>query len=153
MKFLKDARKRAGLSQEELAEILEVHVNTISNWERDESKGPSTQQLVSLCRALNVSEDELLNGPSDDTWKFTFSYNIGKEEINMTGERVQAVNFNFGEKVAAMTLQAGYEVFASEEKFNDLVEQLKGYCSFIADGGKRLLELNKPKNQQDQQEG
>lgn len=53
-------RKSKKLSQEGLAEIVNVTRQTISNWELGETS-PNPEQLKLLSKALNVSVDELLN--------------------------------------------------------------------------------------------
>lgn len=53
-------RKKEGLSQEQLAEQVNVTRQTISNWELNETT-PNPEQLKLLSMALNISIDELLN--------------------------------------------------------------------------------------------
>ena len=53
-------RKDLKLSQEQLAEKIDVTRQTISNWELGETS-PNPEQLKLLSKALNVSIDELLN--------------------------------------------------------------------------------------------
>ena len=53
-------RKDCKLSQEQLAEKVDVTRQTISNWELGETL-PNPEQLKLLSKALNVSIDELLN--------------------------------------------------------------------------------------------
>jgi transcriptional regulator with XRE-family HTH domain len=56
----KDLRKRAGLSQEALARILDVSGKTVSNWERGMSVASLTvPQMKALCDALGVTLSEL----------------------------------------------------------------------------------------------
>lgn len=52
-------RKKAGLSQEELAEKLHLTRQTISKWETGVS-APDVESLAQLCGELSVSADELL---------------------------------------------------------------------------------------------
>ena len=53
-------RKSKKLSQEQLAELINVTRQTISNWELGETS-PNPEQLKLLSKTLNVSVDELLN--------------------------------------------------------------------------------------------
>ena len=53
-------RKLSGMTQEQLAEKIDVTRQTISNWELGETS-PNPEQLKLLSKALNVSIDELLN--------------------------------------------------------------------------------------------
>lgn len=56
---LKDARRTCGLSQEELAERLEVSRQAVGKWEQSQSY-PEVEKLLSLCAVLNVSMDALM---------------------------------------------------------------------------------------------
>ena len=53
-------RKKRGLSQEKLSELVNVTRQTISNWELNETS-PNPEQLKLLSKVLNVSIDELLD--------------------------------------------------------------------------------------------
>lgn len=55
-----ELRKKKGLSQEELSEMVGVTRQTISNWELNETQ-PNPEQLKLLSKALNVSVDELID--------------------------------------------------------------------------------------------
>ena len=59
-KNLLNLRKRNNLSQEELAEKLNVTRQTISNWELDETE-PTPKQLKVLSKLFNISIDDLLD--------------------------------------------------------------------------------------------
>ena len=52
-------RKKKGLSQEKLAEKINVTRQTISNWELGET-APNPEQLILLSKELNISIDELV---------------------------------------------------------------------------------------------
>ena len=56
-------RKEKGLSQEEVADKLNVTRQTISKWETDTST-PDFDKIVPLCRLYNLTTDELLTGNS-----------------------------------------------------------------------------------------
>lgn len=51
-------RRKAGLSQEQLAEQLEVTRQTISKWEGGHSM-PDLEKLQAMCRVFGVTLDEL----------------------------------------------------------------------------------------------
>ena len=52
-------RKKKGLSQEKLAEKINVTRQTISNWELG-ATAPNPEQLILLSRELDISIDELV---------------------------------------------------------------------------------------------
>ena len=58
-------RKELGLTQEELAERMEVSIQMISNVELGK-KAIRPENLVKLCNALNVSADFVLRGNRAD---------------------------------------------------------------------------------------
>jgi len=58
-------RKKAGYSQEELADEIGVSRQAVSKWERCESS-PDTDNLIALARLYHVSLDDLVNGSSID---------------------------------------------------------------------------------------
>ena len=55
-----EARKKNGLSQEQLGEKVNVTRQTISNWELEET-APNPEQLKLLSKALNISVDDLID--------------------------------------------------------------------------------------------
>ena len=56
---LQKLRARAGLSQDQLAELLDVSRQAVSKWERDEAM-PEAEKLVRISRQFGVSTDYLL---------------------------------------------------------------------------------------------
>ena len=73
---LKEARKNAGLSQEELAEKISVSRSAVAKWETDKGV-PDVENLKAMAKLLDVSIDYLLeeNGSLDVT--------VIKEPINL----------------------------------------------------------------------
>ena len=62
-------RKKAGYSQEELADKLGVSRQAVSKWERGEAS-PDTENLIALSRLYGVTLDELVNKePSESETK------------------------------------------------------------------------------------
>ena len=53
-------RKKAGITQEHLAELMHVSISAISQWETGKTM-PDILAVPVLCHVLNVSADELLN--------------------------------------------------------------------------------------------
>lgn len=56
---LKEARRAAGLSQEELAERLSVSRQAVGKWEQSLAY-PEVEKLLTLCAVLNTSMDALM---------------------------------------------------------------------------------------------
>ena len=105
-KMLAYFRKKRGIEQARLAEKLDVHVITISRWERGISE-PRASEIAKLCEVLGVSEAELLNGPAEETREFTLIYDregeLRMEVLNMAAnapeQRVMSVS---PQRIAAM---------------------------------------------------
>ena len=60
---IKTYRKKAGLSQIQLAEKLNVTNRAVSNWESG-SNGIDIELIPAICAALNVAPNDLLDTPA-----------------------------------------------------------------------------------------
>lgn len=58
---LKEARIKSGLTQENVAEKIQVSRQTISNWENEKSF-PDIVNVIKLSDLYNISLDQLLKG-------------------------------------------------------------------------------------------
>lgn len=65
-KFISELRKQKGLTQQQLADMLNLSNKTISKWESG-SGCPDISNLPILADALGVSVDELLRGERSKT--------------------------------------------------------------------------------------
>ncbi len=54
-------RKEKNISQEELANVLDVSRQTVSKWETDQST-PDFDKIIPLCEYFGITSDELLTG-------------------------------------------------------------------------------------------
>lgn len=59
MEGIRKARKKAGLTQRELADKLHVSLNTVSRWEVDSSK-PHIDMLTHIAEALGCKVEYLV---------------------------------------------------------------------------------------------
>jgi len=62
---LYELRKKKGLSQEEVAERLNVTRQSVSKWETDESK-PDFDKIIPICELYEISSNELLSGTKEE---------------------------------------------------------------------------------------
>lgn len=74
---LKEARLRAGLTQENVAEEIQVTRQTISNWETEKSF-PDIVSVIKLSTLYNISLDKLLKGDEEMIEHLEKSTNIIK---------------------------------------------------------------------------
>ena len=64
-KFIADCRKKKSITQEELAEKLNITDRAVSKWERGLSL-PDAGKMIDLCNILEINVNELLNGERID---------------------------------------------------------------------------------------
>lgn len=108
-------RKKAGLSQEELAEKLGISRQAVSKWERAESS-PDTDNLIALSKLYGLSLDELLllNQPEkkeeSETEKFHRQAQTFEQQIHdeMNGSPTFSYEQDPFEGEAPATLQPPY---------------------------------------------
>jgi len=74
-------RKRAGMSQEELADKIGVSRQAVSKWERAESS-PDTDNLIALARMYGVKVDDMLNQDVSPNYDIEASGNEQGRQIN-----------------------------------------------------------------------
>ena len=79
-------REEKGLSQEALAEMLEVSRQTVSNWENDRAT-PDAYKLKQLCEELGVSADVLLETGESDPVREEKNYEPSKDDVNVVGRK------------------------------------------------------------------
>ncbi|UQW81385.1 helix-turn-helix domain-containing protein [Staphylococcus edaphicus] len=96
MKFhskLKEERKKLNLSQDELAQKLNISRQSISKWEREKGY-PNIETLIELSEIFNITVDELLKG--DD---------FLKDKIIKDSKKLKhPILFNFGELLGLLGL-------------------------------------------------
>lgn len=89
---LRTVRKDRNLTQEELADILNVSRQAVSKWESGEGY-PETEKLILLSKELNVSIDYLLNG--------TTPIEEEKTQVITSSGKIAIVPFDGGDVVLA----------------------------------------------------
>lgn len=77
-----ELRKSKKLSQEEMAEKLNVTRQTISKWETDQST-PDFDKIASLCTLFEISTDELIIGKKTIKEEIHVDSNVNKEKRTM----------------------------------------------------------------------
>lgn len=103
---LRKARKEKGLSQEELADKINVSRQSIHLWEAGKII-PDFENIINLCNALEITTDRLTVGLDNYSYKeYVFkddgTYTITNYEIkinNTTNEDIEFLNINNYEKI------------------------------------------------------
>lgn len=83
-KKLKEARMRSGMTQEGVAEQINVSRQTISNWENEKSY-PDIISVIGLSDLYGVSLDELLKGDQKMIEHLEESTNVVKSNRKLIG--------------------------------------------------------------------
>jgi len=140
VEYLKAARREAGLSQEKLADMMGVHLNTIWGWENSDKRGPNPQQLTKLCEILKKTEAELLHGPKgEDEWKLTIKMEA-TQMIDLSGGSCIS-DIELTQNGAALRLGGSYSVFENDEKFEDFINQLRAARDLVIESGRKMRNI------------
>lgn len=79
-------REEKGLSQEVLAEKLDVSRQTVSNWENDRAT-PDAYKLKQLCEVLGFSADGILEMEERDSMAVEEKSKLPKEDSDFVGQK------------------------------------------------------------------
>ena len=117
---LLNARKKAGLSQEEVAEKLGVSRQTISKWELDETL-PDIQQSKKLSKLYHLTLDELID------------FDVELKEIeqaidSISEEKQKKIDWTtlYGKKYPVLvTYQKQVDIDGYAERIRELLDSLK----------------------------
>lgn len=96
-----ELRKSKQLSQEAVAEKLNVTRQTISKWETNQST-PDFDKIIPLCELYGISSDELLRGEINETER-----NTGDDNITFKVENVDVNNITRNRTKRALGVSLG----------------------------------------------
>lgn len=82
---LLELRKSKQLSQEEVADKLNVSRQTVSKWETDQST-PDFDKIVPICNLYNITPDELFNGKKEEITEV-----IEKDDTSVNKNRAKGI--------------------------------------------------------------
>ena len=123
---LRRLRKKAGLTQEELSEILNISIRTFQRWEWGENL-PRMNEIKSLASALKVPENELLNEPQQEHWvlHIKVAENDEEEYIDMTKNLPRKLQVLCTPKGVYLKFLSNWKGFYDDEDFDKIIQQLK----------------------------
>lgn len=137
---LKALRKKVGLTQEELAHLVNVSLKTFHRWEKSERQ-PRLEEIKRLAEALHVSEDELLNGTqstSDWVLQIKISQTFKEEIIDMRKGAPNISSITATPDGAFIALGGVYDNWQDDKKFNKIIADLKRLRAAVIQNGKAL---------------
>ena len=125
---LKRLRKKAGLTQEQLAEAVGVNPITISWWENNKFL-PKTQSIKALAKAFDVSEAELLNDPpahNTGEWVITIETkaDFKQEAINLKGNIQPMCQITVTPEGCGFTIKADWDTLQTKKGLEKLLKQV-----------------------------
>ncbi|MBQ4400971.1 MAG: helix-turn-helix transcriptional regulator [Synergistaceae bacterium] len=126
---LKSLRKKAGLTQEELAEAIGVHSVTVSQWESD-TYLPKTQNIKALAKALGVPENDLLNdtSPDGESGEWTIRINVADkftlEVVDLKGNIQPVAQITATPDGLAFTIKAPWNMVEQKAGLEKLFKRI-----------------------------
>ncbi len=126
---LRAFRKKSGLTQEQLADAIGVHLNSVSLWENGEYT-PKTQSIKALAKALGVSEADLLNDSPpvrSGGWVINIKCeaDFKKEVIDLTGNIQPIVEIITTPQGVAFTVKADWDNLHNDAGLKQLFKQIQ----------------------------
>ena len=101
--------RKGKYTQEELAELLGVHINTIVRWERDE-RVPDANKLKILAKVFGTTTDYLLDGI--DNQRILGEHTSENELASFTSKTPNIKEQSFSTGIASLTLENGRRIEA-----------------------------------------
>ena len=141
---LKLLRKKSGLTQEELAERIGVSIMTLRRWEWGE-RTPRMDEIEKLVEAIDVTVDELLNGKNSEKWVLKIVIGDEDEEmVDLTHDMLHVTTLNATQNGVFIKMLGNWDAFMDDEKFNDLLEQIKQQRNEVLATGEHVFKINIP---------
>ena len=139
---LKLLRKKSGLTQEELAERIGVSIMTLRRWEWGE-RTPRMDEIEKLVEAIDVTVDELLNGKNSEKWVLKIVIGDEDEEmVDLTHDMLHVTTLNATQNGVFIKMLGNWDAFMDDEKFNDLLEQIKQQRNEVLATGEHVFKIN-----------
>ncbi len=149
---LKEIRKRFGLSQESLAEIMNVSRQAITKWESDEGI-PDVSNLQELSKVFNLTVDYLLNNDNSlPALSMKRELDKDKYEMNQKGY-IKVIKDNYAEPWEVYSLRrskkhsklawiiSDFIVGAGPMEALDQIDDMSPYFLVKKDGLKLLVNI------------
>jgi len=143
---LKQLRKEKHLSQEELAEILDVSRQAVSKWEQGNGY-PEVEKLLLLSKKLNVSLDQLLSTGYSQKTNYSSVHITGDILITSPHENVIATCYKVvsSGKIPGGKLSPKYALFGVSKGISSFWGEPTTFLGWYADKDqitKEVCEIN-----------
>lgn len=135
---LKTLRKSKGLTQEKLAEILDLSYMTIRRWEADKIV-PRMNEIKAIAHALGVPDSDLLDDNSTQSHDWVLTVRIAhdfREEVFDLSKGVDPISIiNTSKDGGVLTLGGNYELWTDDNAFKKLIADLKKLRKTVIQNG------------------
>ena len=135
---LKVLRKSRGISQEKLAEMLDMSVMTIRRWEWG-TIIPRIDEMTKLAEALQVPESDLLNGTPEQPGQWVLQIRIAhefrEEVIDMRRGIPRKASITTTPDGGYLSLGGDYTLWTDDSNFKKFVADLKKFREAVIQNG------------------
>ena len=138
---LRELRQKSGITQAELAEQIGVHEITIRRWELSE-RTPRVEDIQKICKALNVSEADLLTPHAQDnkSWvlQIKIADDITQEVIDMARNVPTVSSITTTPAGGFICLGGDYSLWTDDNSFKKILADIKKFRNTVIQNGKAL---------------
>ena len=124
---LKAFRKKAGLTQSQLADKIGVSLLTLFRWEKNERQ-PRVEDVKALAKALGVSEADLLQdspgNPGDWTIRINVADQFSQEVIDLNGNIQPIAQITATPDGCAFTIKANWDLLQTKAGLEKLFKRI-----------------------------
>ena len=124
---LKALRKKAGLTQSQLADKIGVSLLTLFRWEKNERQ-PRVEDVKALAKALGVSEADLLQdspgNPGDWTIRINVADHFSQEVIDLNGNIQPVAQITATPDGCAFTIKANWDLLQTKAGLEKLFKRI-----------------------------
>ena len=135
---LKALRKKTGITQPELANLIGVHETTIRRWENGNDI-PLLKFLPAIAKALGVPEADLLNDPPPKTGGWVLNIrtvvDFEQEVVDLTANTSNVSNLSLGPAGASLTITGDWETWLDPVNLKKLLKQIQNAQPIIENAG------------------
>lgn len=136
-KTLRALRKKAGLTQEELAYLVGVHETTIRSWEVDDKRQPNVDNIKRLAAALNVEEQQFFSHDTErSAWVLTIkvAQDFSEEVIDLSKGIPNVSSITTTPDGGYLALGGSFEMWADDKNFNQFIKDIKKARALVLQG-------------------
>ncbi len=136
---LRAFRKNAGLTQEDLADILNLSYMTVRRWESGKSN-PRIEEVKKIAEALHVSENDLLydnqtNNNNQWVLQIRIAHSFNQEVFDMTKNVPRQSSILTTPDGAFLCLGGNYDLWTDDNNFKKFIADLKKFRATVIQNG------------------